>query len=229
MKLQIDQSIKQGLKVIIKNPIILALTIIYAVSWCIYSYLFIYAPGLIEIAPEHFRLYTILFTLVPIFFASVIIKMVYDAVIKNNVSVSDAINLSLRKFVFIFIATILYLLIGGIGLIVLIIPGIFLMTKLFFFDCAILLDNKGIISSFEKSWQITKGNWWEVFGFQLIFLIPIIILSLTASAIAPNSVQIALVLDFVWLLLWSWLISAFTIAYIQLTQQDDKEIITEAQ
>ena len=101
---------------ITKNPIILVPIIINAILNCIFIYFFAYAPkialepGAIPELPANFGLYAILLILISMFLTLVITKMVYDAV-KSNVSISEAINLSLRKFVFIFIATILYFLI----------------------------------------------------------------------------------------------------------------------
>ncbi len=183
-----------------------------------------YFSGVAPVLPEHFALalYAILFVFISLFLFLMVCKMVYDAV-KGNVSISEAVNLSLRKFVFIFIATILYSLIGIIGLIALIVPGIFLLNKFAFYNYAILLDNTKIIDSFEKSWRIVTGNWWGVFWIHLIFLILIMILSTIASIIAPASVQVALFLDFTSILLSGWLMSVFTIAYIQLTKQETTE------
>ncbi len=230
MKLQVIQSIKQGLEIIIKNPVILAPIVINAVLNCIFIYFFVYTPKLAyfskvaPVLPEHFALYAyaILSLLISSFLLSMVCKMVYDAV-KGNVSISEAVSLSLRKLVFIFIATILYSLIVTIGLIALIVPGIFLLNKFAFYNYAILLDNTKIIDSFEKSWRIVTGNWWGVFGIHLIFLILIMILSTIASIIAPVSVQVAIILDFISILLLGWLMSVFTIAYIQLTKQETTE------
>ena len=231
-QIQVIQSIGEGLKVVVRNPIILAPIIINAVLICAYNYFYFHAPKLACVPeaempfpapPEHFWLFSILVTLVSVFLCSIICKMVYDAV-KSNVSLSEAINLSARKFIFILIASILWCLIVGIGLVALIIPGIFLSIKFIFITYAILLDDEKIINSFRKSWQITKGNWWRAFGLFLIFIIPIVILSAIAMEVATiGAVQAALVIDFVAMLLVSWLVSAFTIAYIQLTNNPEQE------
>ena len=219
MKLQIISTIKQGLNVIIKNPIILVSIIIYAIVWCI-SINILFRPELLE----HFRwnINSILLQGILIFLALIIYKMIYDAV-KGNVSISKSINLSIRKIIFVFIAHILFYIIIGLGYIVLIIPGIFLAIKLWFFDYAILLDNKSIISSFEKSWQITEGNWWRVFGLCLIFLISTMVLVWIAIHVVPISITMILSIIFVTGLLQGWFLSTFTITYIQLTKQEDKE------
>lgn len=139
--------------------------------------------------------------------------MVYDAV-KSNISVSKAINLSLRKFIFVFIGAILYVLIVLIRSIALIIPGIFFLVMYAFYSYAILLDNEKIISSFKKSWRIVTGNWWKIFGLILIFLIPLVAIILATNIAIATHPEIVLVLDFTGLLLSTSMLSVFTIAYI---------------
>lgn len=242
MKIQVAQAIKQGLEVVIKNSIILKVVIVNAALSCISHYFLFYAPKLTGTAPvpgpeallpqlpEHFWLYFILFGLISLFLSLIICKMVYDAV-KSNISFSEAMNVSIRKLIPIIVASIVWALIVGVGFIVLIIPGIFLGIKFYFLTYAILLDNEGIVDSFEKSWQITKGNWWGTFALSLIFIIPMIILSSLSNIMVTAGilVLVALAVDFIAVLLASWLISAFTIAYIQLTGKGNKEAVIKAQ
>jgi uncharacterized membrane protein len=49
------------------------------------------------------------------------------------------------------------------GFILLIIPGIIFSIKLSFFDYVIVDKNSRIIESLKKSWEITKGNTWNLF------------------------------------------------------------------
>jgi uncharacterized membrane protein YhdT len=245
MNIQITQAIKQGLEIIIKNPAILVVIISNAVLFCVFFYFFVYIPQIdflytspmerlaltpgempeMPEMPEYFGLYSFLLSLISLFLGLIIVKMVYDIVKNNKVSLSETISLLARKFIFVFIAYILYSLILILGLIALIIPGIFFSVKFVFVIYLILLNNEKIIDSFKKSWQITKGHWWGIFGLFAIFMIPISILSIVARIIAipMGAIQTALILDFISLLLSGWAISAFTIAYIQLTKQENKE------
>jgi uncharacterized membrane protein len=45
----------------------------------------------------------------------------------------------------------------------LIIPGIILLIRLSFFDYLIVDKNSRIVESLKKSWEITKGNTWNLF------------------------------------------------------------------
>lgn len=213
MKLKVFQSISQGFEIIIKNKIILAFSVLYAVITCLYVYINVYTPKI-----PTFNLNIFWFALVSIFLALVITKLSYDA-INGNISISEAINLSLKKFIFVIIATIIYTIIGTIGLIFLVIPGIFLFNKFIFATYSILLNNEKIIDSFKKSWNIMKGNWWRVFGLHLLFLLPIVVLSVVSSLIhIGGATYTALAIDFIWALLSALLIITFTVAYVQLSK-----------
>jgi len=50
----------------------------------------------------------------------------------------------------------------------LIIPGIILSIRLSFFDYFIVDRNSKIIESLKKSWEITKGNTWNLFLLYLL-------------------------------------------------------------
>ncbi len=157
MKFKVFKSINQGFSIIIKNKIILAFSIFYAVIFCLYNYIFSYTPEVLKVSEASFNLDIFLFSVVLIFLALILTKLSYDA-IKGNISISEAIKLSLKKFIFVIIASIIYLIIGTIGLILLVIPGIFLLNKFIFVTYPILLNNGKIIDSFKESWSITKGN-----------------------------------------------------------------------
>jgi uncharacterized membrane protein len=72
------------------------------------------------------------------------------------------------KIITIFAASFIYSIIVAIGLILLILPGIYLMLRLNFYIAAIVDEDAGIIDSLKRSWQITKGQVLPVF---VIFLI----------------------------------------------------------
>lgn len=57
------------------------------------------------------------------------------------------------------VASVLVGLIGGLGTIALMIPGVFLGIKLFYYDCAILIEDAGIIGSLRRGWRIVRGDW----------------------------------------------------------------------
>ncbi len=70
-----------------------------------------------------------------------------------------------------FIITLLYGVMVALGLVLFIIPGIYLGIK-YFFAVYIYVDKKtGIMESFKKSGKITQGAKWQLFGFGLLSLL----------------------------------------------------------
>lgn len=76
-----------------------------------------------------------------------------------------------RVFVPYMIAAVLYGLMIGIGLILLVIPGIIVAIVFAFYGFHIVdTDEKNPIDAFRRSAEITKGNRWKLFLFGLVLL-----------------------------------------------------------
>ena len=63
-----------------------------------------------------------------------------------------------RKIITYLIANILFSIAVCIGMVLLIIPGIYLYLRLQFFTAFIVEENCGIIESLQKSWNMTQGQ-----------------------------------------------------------------------
>lgn len=72
-----------------------------------------------------------------------------------------------------FLAMILYLLAVLAGLVLLILPGIYVAIRLQFFSyLAVEHENMGPVDILKKSWALTRGKFWKLFGWSiLLFLI----------------------------------------------------------
>ncbi len=68
-------------------------------------------------------------------------------------------------------ASVLYGLMILVGLVLLIIPGIYLAIKLQFYSFLIVDKNAGVVDSLKKSWAITKGVELNLFLFTLVIVI----------------------------------------------------------
>jgi uncharacterized membrane protein len=77
--------------------------------------------------------------------------------------------ISQYKLVFrYFVASILQGLIVIFGFLLFIIPGIIFLIRFRFYNYLIVDKNSKIVESLEKSWEITKGNTWNLFLFYLL-------------------------------------------------------------
>jgi uncharacterized membrane protein len=67
-----------------------------------------------------------------------------------------------------FAASVIYSVIVVAGLILLVLPGIYLIMRMHYYMAAIVDEDAGIIESLKRSWQITKGQTLPVFVICLI-------------------------------------------------------------
>lgn len=71
-----------------------------------------------------------------------------------------------------FLATILYALIVIAGLILLILPGVYLAVRLQFYKFIIIDDeNIGPVDALKKSMEMTRDHFWKLFGFMVTIVL----------------------------------------------------------
>jgi hypothetical protein len=99
---------------------------------------------------------------------------------KGTINFSDINTLALRKAFPYAGLQILNLIVIGIGLIFLLIPGIYIAVVLSISGCLLVFENRDVFDAFGHSFDFVKGYWWETFGNILVFqiLIAVILLAL---------------------------------------------------
>ncbi len=66
----------------------------------------------------------------------------------------------------------------GFGFLLLIVPGLFLLTALYFYSFRIAVEDENFIQAFKSSYSLTEGNRLELFGLGVIVTVPALIVSL---------------------------------------------------
>ena len=223
IKLKIFQAVGSGFSIPHKNPSMFIVSAIYSAIMSTFMFFTIafYQPGEEPdymsaltgiLSSGEFLLFASIVGIASILFYSVLSKMAFDS-IDAKPELSEAVALSVRKLIPLFIMYILYFLIVMFGYILLIIPGIFLSIKLFYSQYFILFENKGVIESFRSGWQIIKGNWWRT---SALFLIWGIIGSVTAFVPYLPRTPETIIHFVLYLLMTPWSASSFVQAYTQL-------------
>jgi hypothetical protein len=59
----------------------------------------------------------------------------------------------------------------AIGLVLLIVPGLVLLTFWSVVAPVTVLERPGVLAAFKRSWQLVKGSAWQVFGVIVLFLL----------------------------------------------------------
>jgi hypothetical protein len=124
--------------------------------------------------------------IVPLLSGAVIIYT-YQHLTRNTISVSQALQNSVNKYLQLLLGLILTALILIPAFILLIIPGIYLSVRLSFVLYAIAVEGRSATEGIRRSWELTKGRWWSVFwallAVSLALFLPIIIVSFLLGAI----------------------------------------------
>lgn len=86
----------------------------------------------------------------------------------------------------------------GIGLVLFILPGLFLLTIWAVIAPSIVVERKGVFAAFGRSRELVKGNGWQVFGVILTVFLIVIVVSIVVGAIASgvsDSTALRIVVD----------------------------------
>jgi hypothetical protein len=74
----------------------------------------------------------------------------------------------------------------GVGLVLLVVPGLYLLTIWSMLIPVIVLERRSVEEAFGRSREIVRGNWWPVFGLILITFVLVAIASgLISAAFSP--------------------------------------------
>jgi len=110
----------------------------------------------------------IFFTAISMYFSAAIVLMSINYMKGNHVTINNLIKINLPTFVHYFLASILCGIIVFLGAIFLILPGLYLASRLIF--AQYLVVDKGLTfdQAIMKSWALTKGNEWNLITFLLV-------------------------------------------------------------
>lgn len=209
-KLRIIEALKNGFMILLKHPIIFVFAMLTYLPLLFFK---------META-KHIIPLIIIHSLLRAFFIGLVIRFIYE-VREKSISWQTLIKFVLSKYFLLIVTFTVYFIIVAIGVVALVIPGIILGIRLALCDYGILLEGEGITKSIKRSWIITKGNWWRLFAFFLIAMIPVIIFSMGKPLFSKATYSIISFL--LSLFYFSWLQSSGVFVYLQLKDNQKKE------
>ena len=107
---------------------------------------------------------------------------------RRNPSAREAITGGLEMFTPVFLAVMLAALGVAVGLLLLILPGIYLAIRWYFVPQAVILERARGAQALERSAVLVKGSWWRVFA---IGLVASLIAAAAVSALAIPAALLA--------------------------------------
>ena len=120
----------------------------------------------------------------------------------------DALKVDLAKFGLFFGVEIVFALAVAVASMLCVIPGLFLAVRWYFAPLIVVTENVSFSEAFSRSWDLTKGHFWELFLLGLT-AIGISIVGLCACCVGIVFAQI--IVNFM-----------FIIAYYELKKADDE-------
>ena len=115
-----------------------------------------------------------------------------------------------NNYLNIVLANLLTFAIIGLGFVFLIVPGIILACRLAFVPYLVMDKNMGPVEAVEKSWEMTRGYGWKIFGMGML-AIPVFILGL-----------LCLVVGVIFALIW--ISAAFAAMYHAIDLEEQKQL-----
>jgi hypothetical protein len=125
----------------------------------------------------------IIFLVSLIIYSALLAQMNSVALGRATQSPVDSLGAALRRLPGAIVASIVWTFAIGLGLVLFLIPGIYLWGKLQYWIVAVFADDVGAIESLGRSWNATYGNWWRSTTILSVALIIILVLDLLATLV----------------------------------------------
>ena len=129
------------------------------------------------------------------------ILLIDDICKERKRSITNYFYLGAYLYIKIFVINLLTTIAVILGLIALIIPGLYVSARLFFASYLAIIFDEGIIDSLKKSIQITQDKGWEVLGYVFAVTIPLIFIMIfvligPAIFLAEENINIYMAITF---------------------------------
>lgn len=127
--------------------------------------------------------YVLVFLVVMFFLFGFILHQVYCLLNNKKTTIRESLLIALKKLPYLIISYFIYVAVVTVGLFAMLIPGIGLLILLSMYLPLIIIENKGPISGFKESWDLTNNEWTHTFFVLLILTIAIILATMFINLI----------------------------------------------
>lgn len=129
---------------------------------------------------------TILFWALTVLYEGMVVELVQDMETGRRHSVGDLLRSVEPVLLQLMVVSILYAIGVAIGFILLIIPGLILLTLWALVAPVTVLERPGILAAFGRSRELVRGNGWNVFAVIAMVAITLIVVSFIVELIAAS-------------------------------------------
>jgi len=142
---------------------------------------------------------------------AIVLHVAFQDMRGQSVSLIEAVRSAVRRLLPLVGLTICIGIAIAVGFLLLIVPGLILITMLYVAYSVCIVERLGVFASMERSSALTKGHRWVIFGTWLLLAIAGAILGAVVSALVGLTGNTGLVMA--GSLAWSGLASAFGIIF----------------
>ena len=108
------------------------------------------------------------------------ILLIDDICKERKRSITNYFYLGAYLYIKILVINLITVIAVFLGLIALIIPGLYVSARLYFASYLAIIFDEGIINSLKKSIEITQDKGWKILGYVLAVAIPLIFIMILA-------------------------------------------------
>ncbi|WP_018148944.1 hypothetical protein [Henriciella marina] len=129
----------------------------------------------------------ILYAVFPFMLQAAVVYLTVASLNRGRSGLGDAIGTALRAFFPLLVVSILMSIGLTIGFLLLIIPGLILLTVWAVVVPALVVDRAGIFGSFGRSADLTRGSRWRIFGLILLGYIAMFVIAALFGLLAVGA------------------------------------------
>lgn len=149
---------------------------------------------------------------------AVMVHAAFQAMRNRLVSLGDSLKVGLARVIPIILLALIVGLLAGLAALLLIIPGLILVTMWFVGTPVCVVERTGPWTSLKRSAELTKGHRWKIFGLMLLLIIVSLIVSGLINLVFSQFGS--LVLTVVGALAWSGFWGAYNSIAVVVTYHD---------
>lgn len=127
-----------------------------------------------------FDIFSLIFLPIVAFFTAYIMYQLFLIGSQTKKSSEEVIALIRNRLVLLSATLFITVFVTYLGLVLFIIPGIFIAVMLTFVQPLILFDDNSLMDAYKNSWNLVKSNWWHVFS---VLTIPIVLMVIAAPSL----------------------------------------------
>ncbi len=133
--------------------------------------------GLSGAALGGFAASTLLVFLLSILAAAACTRAVAAAYLGEDATWGESIRFALRRFLPLIVVSLVSIVVVFAGFIALLIPGIYIGTRIIVATPALLFEGVGPGAALRRSWRLVADRWWASFGLVLVALLLVTVVS----------------------------------------------------